>query len=143
LFTQAILIFRETGPAADRASTEWGLARVVLHGGNPTEAVRRLRDVIAAFEQMGMVTDAALASLDMADAFLVLKRPEQIEKVARHAFRVLKKAGVVTGALTALAYLKEATASRRVSPAVIDGVRRFLRRVERQPELLFIPPPDI
>jgi tetratricopeptide (TPR) repeat protein len=140
LFTKAIAIFRETGPAADRVSTEWGFARVVLHGGKPTEAVHRLRDVIAAFEQMGMVTDAALAGLDMADALLVLRRPEQIEKIAAHAFRVLKKAGVLTGALTALAYLKEAAASRRVSPAVIDGVRRFLRRAEREPELLFVPP---
>ncbi|HYC88574.1 MAG TPA: hypothetical protein VEO54_05135 [Thermoanaerobaculia bacterium] len=142
LFTKALTILREIGPVADRVSAESGLARVVLHGGNPTEAIRRLREVIAAFEQMGMVSDAAMASLDMADAFLVLKRPEQIEKIAAHAFRVLKKAGVLTGALTALAYLKEAAASRRVSPAVIDGVRRFLRRAEREPELLFIPQSD-
>lgn len=142
LFTRALVIFREKGPVSERVSTEWGLARVILHGGNPTEAVRRLRDVVAAFEDMGMVADAALASLDMTDGLLVLNQPQEIEKVAAHAFRVLKRAVILTGALMALAYLREAAASRRLNREMIHGIRNFLRKTERHPELLFVPPPD-
>jgi tetratricopeptide (TPR) repeat protein len=141
LFNQALIIFRETGPASEKISTEWGLARVVLHGGNATDAVRRLRHVIEQFEILGMVSDAALAGVDMAEALLALDRPAEIVKAAAHAFKVLKNAGIVTGALTALAYLQEAAAKRQLSPDVLMTVRLFLRRIEREPELAFLPPP--
>ncbi|MEO8381631.1 MAG: hypothetical protein ABI779_18360, partial [Acidobacteriota bacterium] len=140
-FHAALVIFREEGPTSDRISTEWGLGRVVLHGGKPSEAVQRLRDVIAHFETIGMVSDAALAGVDMAEALLVLERWDEIVKVAAHAFRVLKKAGHLTGALTAMAYLKEAAAKRQLTPEVLKVVREYLRRVEREPDLLFAPPP--
>src|ERR1044071_811112 len=141
LFHVALVILREAGPAAERISTEWGLARVALHSGKPSEAVQRLRDVIAQFEGIGMVSDAALAGVDMSEALLVLERWEEIAKVAAHAFRVLKKAGHLTGALTALAYLKGAAANRQLTPKVLKVVREYLRRVEREPDLLFVPPP--
>jgi len=143
LFHRALLIFREIGPTEDRISTEWGLARVVLFGGNPSDAVRRLRDAIAAFEEIGRVMNAALAGVDLAEALLVLERWSEIVKVATHAFRVLKKAGHLTGALTALAYLKEAATKRQLSPEALKAVREYLRRVEREPDLLFTRPPDI
>ena len=143
LFNKALVIFREVGPASERTSTEWGLARVVLYGGNAGEAARRLRGVIVAFEGLGMVSDAALAGVDMCEALLVLERYADIAKVASHSFRVLKKAGILTGALTALAYIKEAAAKRRLRRSGLQSVRKYLLRVEREPELVFIPPPEI
>lgn len=142
LFQSALVIFREIGPTEDRISTEWGLARLVLLGGNPSDGVRRLRDVIAAFEEIGRVMNAALAGVDLAEALLVLERWSEIEKVAAHAFRVLKKAGHLTGALTALAYLKEAAAKQQLTSETLRVVRQYLRRVEREPDLLFAPPPN-
>jgi hypothetical protein len=103
--------------------------------------LRRLREVAAAFEQLGMVTDAALAGLDMADALLVLGRAEQIAKVSEHSFRILKKAGVLTGALAALAYMKETAAKGQLDAKFIQDIRTFLRRAERDPEMSFVPPP--
>jgi len=142
LFLKALVILRETGPAENRIETEWGLARVVLHDGKASDATRRLRDVIAAFEVIGRVTNVALAGIDLCEALLVLERWEEIVKVAAHAYRVLKKAGNLTGALTALAYLKEAAAKRQLTPETLKVVREYLRRVEREPDLLFAPPPD-
>jgi tetratricopeptide (TPR) repeat protein len=142
LFHSALVIFRESGPVSERISTEWGIARVVLHGGKPREAVHQLRDVIAQFDAIGMESDAALARVDMSEALLVLERWEEIVKVAGHAFRVLKKAGILTGALTAFAYVKEAASKRRLTPGALKAVREYLRRVEREPDLLFIPPPE-
>lgn len=143
LYHSALKIFRETGPAEYRIETEWGLARATLHGGKASDAARSLRDVIAAFEGIGRVANVALAGIDLSEALLVLERWDEIAKVARHAFRVLKKAGHLTGALTALAYLKEAAAKRQVTPGTLQVVREYLRRVEREPDLLFVPPPNI
>jgi tetratricopeptide (TPR) repeat protein len=140
LFHTALIIFRKDGPAHDRICTEWGLARVVLQSSKPSDAMRRLRDVAAAFEELGMVTDAALVGLDIADALLMLGRPDQVSKVAEHSFRSLKKAGVVTSALTALAYLKETATNGRVSSTVIQDIRTFIRRAEHHPRLIFAPP---
>ncbi len=140
LFHKALVIFRETGPAENRIETEWGLARVVLHGGKASDAAQRLRDVMAAFEDMGRATNAALAGIDLAEALLVLERWAEIVKVAAHAFRVLKRAGILTGALAALAYLKEAAAKRELTPEAVKVVRQYLWRVEREPNLLFYPP---
>jgi hypothetical protein len=143
LFHAALVIFREGGPTENRIDTEWGLARVALYAGNASDGVRRLRDAIAAYEEIGRVMNAALAGVDLAEALLVLERWEEIVKVATHAFRVLKKAGHLTGALTALAYLKEAATKRQVAPETLKVVRDYLRRVDREPDLLFVPPPNL
>jgi tetratricopeptide (TPR) repeat protein len=142
LYQKALAILRASGPAVDRVRTEWGIARVLLYAGKASDAVYRLRDVLAEFESRGMVTDAALAGLDIADGLLALGHMRRIVKLAARLFRTFKDAGMLTGALTAIAYLKEAAAAGTLTSAEVDTVRKFIRRAERQPDLLFIPPPE-
>jgi tetratricopeptide (TPR) repeat protein len=139
-FHTALAIFRELGPATERICTEWGIARVFLQNGKINEGIGRLRDVEAEFESRGMVTDAALAALDVAEALLAIGQSKQLVDLATRLFRVFTEAEMVTGALTAMAYIKDAAADARLTPEGIDTVRKFLRRSERQPELLFRPP---
>jgi hypothetical protein len=89
-----------------------------------------------------MVTDAALAGLDIADALLALGQTKPIVDLATRLFRVFTEAGMLTGALTAIAYIKEAAAVGTLTSAALQSVRTFLRRAERQPDLLFEPPSD-
>jgi hypothetical protein len=140
-FHKALMLFREVGPSTERVRTEWGVARVLLHGGKFTEAIRRLRDVTAEFEQRQMVTDAALAGLDTAEGLLASGHMAQIVPLTQHLFKVFYDAGMLTGALTAIAYIKEAAASRTLTSTDLQAVRAFLRRAERQPDLVFAPPP--
>jgi tetratricopeptide (TPR) repeat protein len=141
LFHHAIVFFREHGPANERLGTEWGIAEVLLHGGKRHEAVRRLRDVSAEFERRGQVTEAALVGLDIADALLTMGHASQIVDLAGRLFRVFTEAGMLKGALTAMAYLKEAAASGTLTSEDVRAVRGFLKRAARQPNLLFLPPP--
>jgi tetratricopeptide (TPR) repeat protein len=141
-FHKALAIFREMGPPVDRVNTEWGIARVLLQAGKHAEAVRRLRVVSGEFEKRGMVTDMALVGLDIADGLLALGHPEEIVDLANRLFVVFTDAGMLTGALTAIAYVKEAAATGKLTSAALRVVRTFLKRAERQPELVFIPPPD-
>src|SRR5439155_652571 len=108
---KALALFREIGPASERVSAEWGIAETLLLAGKASEAIRRLRDVAAEFEARGMVTDAALVGLDIVDALLTLRQEGQIANLAARLFRVFTDAGMLTGALTAIAYIKEAAAS--------------------------------
>lgn len=140
-FHRALVIFRAIGPDHERLATEWGLCRVVLHGGDPAEAIRRMRAVAAEFEKRGMITDAALVRLDIAEALLAFGETKQIAEIAARLFRVFRDAGMMTGALTALAYMKEAAKAGTLTTAGVHAVRSYLRRSARRPELVFEPPP--
>jgi tetratricopeptide (TPR) repeat protein len=141
-FHKALALLREGGATTDRLRTEWGIARVLLHGGKRTEAIRRLRDVVAKFETLGMVTDAALAGLDIGDALLALGQMPEVVPLAERLFRVFTNAGMLTGALTALAHIKEAAAAGTLTKEDLHAVRMFLRRAEVQPDLLFVAAPQ-
>lgn len=139
-FHRAMLLFDEVGEAVHLIRTRWGIARVLIAMGRYDEAHHRLRDVASELEAGGLVTDAALASVDAADALLALGQLRAIAELATHLFGVFMDAGMLTSALTALAYIKEAAAAGTLSAVDLETVRNFLRRAERQPSLLFAPP---
>jgi len=141
LFHRALVIFRDVGPEQELLKTEWGIARVMLHGGKLNEAIRRLKDIAAEFETCSMVTNAALVGLDISEGLLALNRPTEIVNLAQHIFGVFKTAGMLTGALSAIAYLKEAAAAKSLTKQDVEALRTFLRRAERQPSLQFVRPP--
>lgn len=139
-YHRALVIFRETGPALRLLETEWGIARVVLRGGKYDDAIRRLREVATHFERLEMVTQAALVGLDIIEALLALQKNRSIPAVAQHLFNVFTKAGMLTGALSAFAYLKEAATNGELLVDDLNEIRAFVRRAERQPNLQFVRP---
>lgn len=141
-FHRALVIFRKNGPEPDRVFTDWGIARVMFQGGKLAEGIRRLRDVAAEFENLGMVTFAAEVGLDISEGLLALNRPTEIVVLAEHLFSTFTNAGILTGALSAIAYLKEAAAAKRLTQGDVEAIRVFLRRAERQPSLQFVRPPQ-
>ena len=93
LYHSALMIFREAGPAEYRIETEWGLARVALHSGKPTDAARGLRDVIAAFEDSGRVRMSHVPGRSVGS----VARPRAVgrdREGGRACVRVLRKAGI-------------------------------------------------
>ena len=94
------------------------MARILDLARKNDDAWLRLRDVTSQFEARGLVTDAALASVDPADALLALGQMRQIVDLATHVFAVFMDAGMLTSGLTALAYMKEAAAAGQA-----DGCR--------------------
>lgn len=139
---RALKLFRDLDLRIEITRTEWGLARAVLASGRTAEAISQLRAAAAAFEKGGMLTDAALVGLDLADALIAANAPAEIGSLAAHLFRIFNETGMVTGALSAVAYLKEAAERGPVARSHVEVVRRFLRRVDREPQLLFVPPPE-
>ncbi|HEX3581728.1 MAG TPA: tetratricopeptide repeat protein [Thermoanaerobaculia bacterium] len=139
-FHKSIAAFRELGMSAEVLRPEWGMALVVLASDQPAEALRRLDRVRAAFHTRSMLTDEALVSLDMMDALHALARDSEIVALATQIIQTFTRAGMLTSALTAFAYLKEAATRGAVTPRLTKHVRDFLSDLERQPALLFCPP---
>jgi tetratricopeptide (TPR) repeat protein len=138
-FHRSIAAFRELGMAAEVLRPEWGLGLVVLASAKPAEALVRFGEVRDQFHRRSMVADEALISLDMMDALHALRRDREIAAIASGTIQTFMRAGMLTSALTAFAYLKEAAHRGEVAPQLTQHVRQFLSRLEREPTLLFHP----
>jgi tetratricopeptide (TPR) repeat protein len=141
LFSTAIGIYRHTAQEY-LVGAEWGMARVLLARELFRESLRRLNAVHAQFAKRGMVLDAAVAALDAMEAMVALGMFQQVSDLARAVFVTFTDAGTLTSALTALAYIQTAADEQRLTREAVREIRHFVKRVERQPDLLFVPPPD-
>jgi hypothetical protein len=88
-----------------------------------------------------MAADAARCQLDLAEALLMLGRFDEVQSVCGALVSYFRQARMITGALTAAAFLKEAASSGRLTRTHIDHVRTYLSQLEHRPELPFSPPP--
>lgn len=141
-FHRSVQLFRELGMAAEALRPQWGFALVVLASGKPDAALSRFRDLRENFRRREMLSDEALVSLDMMDALHVLGRDAEIATLAGETIESFTAAGMLTSALTAFAYLKEAAARGAASPRIIQHVRQFISSLQREPALLFCPPDE-
>lgn len=142
LFSKALTLFRITGPKADRIGAEWGMGRVLLARGKFKESLRALQNVQSQYTTLGMTADAGVAALDAIEAMVALGMFKQVGDLARAVFVTFTDAGMLTSALTALAYIQTAAAEGRLTREAVREVRAFVKRLEREPNLLFVPPPD-
>lgn len=137
---RSMLAFRDLGIVVAEIRSRWGLALIVQRDGRYRSAIARLRQVREEFAGVGAVSDAALVTLDLMETFLLLGEPREVRRTAGNIVRLFKEAGMVTGALTAADYLKQAAAMSSVTPGLIEYIRKYLRRVDRQPDFAFVPP---
>lgn len=140
---RASALFRELQLSAELTRTEWASARLQFLRGETATALVRLRRVVEGLTAHGMLTDAAIAAVDLAEMLNQSERRSEIPRVLTGVVRTFTEAGKLTGALTALAYLKDAAAASgaAVAPQLFAHVRRFLARSDHRPDLLFAPPP--
>jgi tetratricopeptide (TPR) repeat protein len=135
--------FRDVGMLADEIRCRWGLALVFQRDRRYLAAIPRLRDVRDAFTTLGNVSDAGLVTLDIMETYLLLGKPREVRRTAGNIVKLFKEAGMVTGAVTAADYLKQAAAMSNVTSNLIGYIRRYLRQVAAQPDLVFVPPQSL
>lgn len=138
---EGMLGFRRAGILVGEIHCRWALALVVQREGRHRIALSKLRDVREELLALGATTDAALVTLDIMETFLALGKPRDVRRTAGNIVKLLKDAGMVTGALTAADHLHQAAALQTITPSLIDYVRRYFRRVQIEPDLAFLPPP--
>jgi tetratricopeptide (TPR) repeat protein len=131
----------QLGFPSDKTRGDWGLALVSRDLGNHREALAQLLAVSAAFAEQRVVVDSATAMVEAFEIMLALGEAADIERLAAGLVETLTEAGRMESALTALAYVKEAAARKSITPEILRAARTFLRRADRHPELIFVPPP--
>lgn len=138
----ALQVYESLDMTALVVLTKWAIARLALAAGNPAEAAQRLRPIVAELSALELRGDAANAHLDLAEALLILGRYDEAQVACEGLFAFFRQAQMLTGAMTAAAYLREAAAGRKLSLGDIQSVRTYLAELERTPALPFVPPPE-
>lgn len=141
LFSTAIGICRRTEQEF-LTYAEWGMARVLLARGLFRESLRSLNAVHAQFAKRGVVLDAATAAMDAMDAMVALGMFKQVGDLARSVFKTFTAAGILTSALTALSFIQSAAGEERLTREQVHTIRSFMKGLEREPNLIFLPPLD-
>jgi len=133
----------EIGAVTDSALIKYNVATLLAAEGQQAEGRKRMREVHAEFERLGMIHTAVITGLDLAE-FAVLERNfEEVEDLCRTAIRQFETAGVPhsSEALTALTFLREAAEQRRATQEIVWHVRTYIKRLPDEPALLFAPAP--
>lgn len=137
---RALRLFLDAELTSNVTRARWAIARLGFVRGKTIESISGLRSVIRELTTQGMLTDSAIAAVHLAEILNATGRAREIPKLLAGVVETFVNAGKVTGALTALAHLKEAAAQGTMNRPLLSYIRRFIERADRQPELLFRPP---
>jgi tetratricopeptide (TPR) repeat protein len=140
---RALSLYTALGLEASRIRTRWHIGCLRIAAGNVNEGLARLREARNEFEALGARSDAALVTLDIAEALLASGERNAAEEAAELCSGLVESFSAVgsTGnALTALAFLREAFAAGRATPGLVRHVRDYLETRPDQSEQPFAPP---
>jgi tetratricopeptide (TPR) repeat protein len=117
----------------------WVEAKVYAGLGRLHQAERVLRQVRDAFLARGMEYDAALVGLELSGVLLRLGEKGEARDFAVEVLEVFQDLEVHREAVRAVYFLREACEQEVASPAMVDRVLGFVRRLEWEPRLRFAP----
>jgi tetratricopeptide (TPR) repeat protein len=136
---RATTVYAEYGMHAEKVRTRWVVGQLLVLTGQMPAGLRVLQTARKEFEQLGMELDAALVGLELAEALLVDGQIDQVAQICRTILDRFVRERMVSRAITALAYLREAVAAEKATPAMVRDVREFLRTLP--PGAAVSPPP--
>jgi hypothetical protein len=137
---EAEQIFRARRLLTEAARLRWTIAYATLVSGNLVDAALRLQSVVGQLTELRMESDAALAKVDLVEAYVALGRFTEAWRLASDILRYFKTHDMLTGALTAAAFVEEAAKQKRLTPAQVSRVRDYLKRLSEEPQLVFVAP---
>lgn len=139
----ASALLDDFGARTETVRIRWSVAIMLAEVGKVAEACERLRDLRREMVYLGMTSEAAVASLEVAELLLAQNHYEQVVEICRDTMQTFELAGLSysSRALTAIAYIREAASQRRADHKLVENVREYIRELPRQPNLLFAPPP--
>lgn len=142
LFVKAVAEYERLGLYSFRAKARWNFASLLVADGDYGRAVALFDDVRFEMESLGLAHSLALVSVDSAEALLLAGQQDRVSGLCQSAMRYFEIANLTytEGALSALAYLREAAESKALTTSVVNDVRMFFEILPKQPNLLFARP---
>jgi tetratricopeptide (TPR) repeat protein len=138
--TRAIAQHGKHNSTAEKVRSEWSRASTRVAAGRVSEGIPMLREVSRAFTSLGLDTDAALASLELAELLLATDQPQEVPAICRVLLDHFARNSMMSRAVTALSFLREAVAIGKATPALVRQVADFIREAPDHPAVAFIPP---
>ncbi|HKR65102.1 MAG TPA: zf-HC2 domain-containing protein [Thermoanaerobaculia bacterium] len=145
-YSRALSLFEALGLETERIRTRWNIGCLRIVTGDLADGLSRLREAAREFSELGLRTDAALVTLDLAEALLAAGDPPSRREAAELCTSLVESftaVGMTGHALTALAYLREAFESGQATPDLVRHVRHYLETHPDQSGIPFIPPPHL
>jgi tetratricopeptide (TPR) repeat protein len=141
-YGKALIEFDRLQMITGRAKAKWSLAKTLMTESRYSEAAIQLVASRDEFEELGMVNDVVMTSLDMAETYVALDRPTDASSICSGLMTYFHEAGIsqTSGALAAVSYLREAIAAGRATSSTISYVRDYFADLPSRPAMLFLPP---
>jgi tetratricopeptide (TPR) repeat protein len=139
-FSRAATEFDRLGFTVNRAKCRYAVGKVLFNSGKAAESIGVLRQSWDELEELGIANDAALAALQLAEALLVVGRVDEVPEICRMLIDRYARDGMHGGAMTALAFLREAIAMGSSSPSLVHHVYLYIRDSTGNESRPFEPP---
>ncbi|HEX8254245.1 MAG TPA: tetratricopeptide repeat protein [Thermoanaerobaculia bacterium] len=142
-FARALSLYEALGLETERIRTRWSIGSLRIANGDVADGLARLREARREVEELGLRSDAALVSLDIAEALLAAGTASGAQQAAELCSSIIESftsVGMTGHALTALAFLNEAFASGRATPGMVRHVRHYLETRPDHTGNPFVPP---
>jgi hypothetical protein len=112
-----------------RTKSRNSLGTTLMKAGRHEWAITVFEESWKEFDKLGMESEAALVALELAEALLIVGRPERVPQICRTLLDRFTSAGMTSRAITALAFLREAVAIGQAQPTLVRHVYEFLREI--------------
>jgi tetratricopeptide (TPR) repeat protein len=136
-YVEALTLYDELAIDTEKTRVEWALAAILLLRGENQECARRLQTVRLELKQLGLTNDNALATLEWAEARLMLGQLRGVAEECKRIVVAFATEEMDREARHALALLNEALAEGRATPELLRGVRSYLERLPSHPDESF------
>jgi tetratricopeptide (TPR) repeat protein len=138
---RCIAHYEMLGMDVERTRSQWMIGRALAGCGRTTDAIPVFRAASEEFQAYGMVGDAGLVALELAEALLVVGEADEVPAICRDIITQFTHAGMASRAINALSFLREAIAIGQGTPSLVRHVHAFLRELPAEQPRLFAPPP--
>jgi tetratricopeptide (TPR) repeat protein len=128
-FARALSLYEALGMETERIRTRWSIGSLRIANGDIPDGLARLREARREFDELGLRSDAALVTLDIAEALLAAGHAAGAREAAELCASIVESftaVGMTGHAMTALAFLHEAFETGRATPALVRHVRHYL-----------------
>jgi tetratricopeptide (TPR) repeat protein len=142
-YERALSLYRALGLETERVRTQWSVGCVRIARGEISEGLAQLREARRELEELGLRSDAALVTLDLAETLLATGTRAAAAEAAELSASLVESftaVGMTGHALTALAFLREAFAAGTATPDLVRHIRQYLEALPDQRDLPFLPP---
>jgi tetratricopeptide (TPR) repeat protein len=135
----ALHIWEGLGMKAAVARGRWSIGILALASADFAAAENVLRAAIDALREVGAEALAADAKVDLAEALLMLGRPQEIETLCREVEECYARLGLSRGRLSAAGFLRNAAADQILRREDIQHVRTYLEQSRERSDTHFPP----